>query len=101
MFLSIVSCCEALNFKIRGKFIESDIVFQFASINIHATIGVNGLVFMQGRTLWDMAYMEVAMLFSCKLVRNGLLIDCYPQNACFGQLLVVGRDLGKETIQSK
>ena len=68
MFLSIVSCCEALNFKIRGKFIESDIVFQFASINIHATIGVNGLVFMQGRTLWDMAYMEVAMLFSCKLV---------------------------------
>ena len=53
MFLSIVSCCEGLNFKIRGKFIESDIVFQSASINIHATIGVNGLVFMQGRTLWD------------------------------------------------
>ena len=53
MFLSIVSCCEGLNFKIKGKFIESDIFFQSASINIHATIGVNGLVFMQGRTLWD------------------------------------------------
>jgi hypothetical protein len=54
---------------------------------------------MNLKTLGDLASREVTVLFYCKLDRHGLLMDYYAQKACFGKLLVVGRDLNKERIQ--